>query len=152
MREAPKMFEVHAAHDGGPRFVAHGVRWPDGYVTLRSGNSELRYESLDIALRVGAGPGAVVQWLSADPRNLPVPNLVGAEKLTATERRVLRCTAGGLNRSEAGEMLRISPTTVSNLLGKIGGKLGTSTPAESSVVGVLGGLIDLRKPLDSPDI
>jgi DNA-binding CsgD family transcriptional regulator len=147
MRDHPKIFRAYA----GPKFIADGIEWPDGHVTLRDGNGNERgYLSIHVALNIGVGPGASLEWISTDPRNLPFVDTSGFAELTSTEQRALLCTAQGLNRDEAGTQMGISRETVSNLLIKISKNLGTGSAAHSSVVGVLGGLIDLRTPLDSP--
>lgn len=144
----PNVFVLSATVGGLPKFVAYGVEWPDGHVTLRTGDSELGYADIAHAVAVAGGLTAQVSWARVDRRDLPVPKFSGPVRLTATELRILRCLASGRTRRQIATMLGVHPSTVSNNYCRIALKLGTDTPAASMLVAVLAGLVDLNEPLD----
>jgi len=71
----------------------------------------------------------VLQTLVNSPR-IVATNQKGIELLSARERQVIECMAGGMTNREIAQVLRLSPHTIKNYLSRIFDKVGASSRTE----------------------
>lgn len=130
------------------RFVAHGVEWPDGGVTLRAGGTDRSYGDMRTAVAVAGGLTAVVTWMTGDCRNLPRPKFDHPLRLAPMDLAIVRCLAAGLDQAQTAKRVGVCRKTVSNKMTAVQRKVGADTPTAAVLVVVLAGLVDLNEPLD----
>ncbi|MBL1080820.1 response regulator transcription factor [Streptomyces actinomycinicus] len=103
-------------------------------------------ELLDAIRTVAAGesllsPGPTARLIARFLRTPPVPVAGGPECLSEREREVLALVARGLNNTEVGEALGLSPLTAKTHVSRIMGKLGARDRAQLVVVAYESGLV-----------
>ncbi|WP_258055532.1 LuxR C-terminal-related transcriptional regulator [Streptomyces sp. Ru62] len=103
-------------------------------------------ELLDAIRTVAAGesllsPGPTARLIARFLRTPSVPVAGGPECLSEREREVLILVARGLNNTEVGEALGLSPLTAKTHVSRIMGKLGARDRAQLVVVAYESGLV-----------
>ncbi|MEU6350578.1 response regulator transcription factor [Streptomyces sp. NPDC047072] len=104
-------------------------------------------ELLDAIRTVAAGeallsPGPTARLIERFLRSPSVPvSAVGPECLSEREREVLTLVARGLNNTEVGEALGLSPLTAKTHVSRIMGKLGARDRAQLVIVAYESGMV-----------
>ncbi|MFF4355680.1 response regulator [Streptomyces sp. NPDC001604] len=103
-------------------------------------------ELLDAIRTVAAGeallsPGPTARLIERFLRSPSAPATGGPECLSGREREVLTLLARGLNNTEIGEALGLSPLTAKTHVSRIMGKLGARDRAQLVVVAYESGLV-----------
>ncbi|MGW2569155.1 response regulator [Streptomyces sp. NPDC001537] len=103
-------------------------------------------ELLDAIRTVAAGeallsPGPTARLIERFLRSPSAPATGGPECLSGREREVLTLLARGLNNTEIGEALGLSPLTAKTHVSRIMGKLGARDRAQLVIVAYESGLI-----------
>ncbi|MFF4903782.1 response regulator [Streptomyces sp. NPDC001260] len=103
-------------------------------------------ELLDAIRTVAAGeallsPGPTARLIERFLRSPSVPAAGGPECLSEREREVLTLVARGLNNTEVGESLGLSPLTAKTHVSRIMGKLGARDRAQLVIVAYESGLV-----------